>query len=59
MKKFFAVILIAMMMMCFMPSAAFADAENEAKIGETLYVTLDEAVAAAADGDTIKVLKDC
>ena len=59
MKKLFAILMIAMMLVCFMPSAAFADAENEAKIGETLYVTLDEAVAAAADGDTIKVLKDC
>ena len=59
MKKTFAILMIAMMLMCFMPTVAFADAENEAKIGETLYVTLDEAVAAAADGDTIKVLKDC
>ena len=29
-----------------------------AKIGETLYATLEEAVAAAADGDTIELLAD-
>ena len=29
------------------------------KIGDTGYATLDEAVKAAADGDTITVLKDC
>ncbi|MCD8116009.1 MAG: InlB B-repeat-containing protein, partial [Oscillospiraceae bacterium] len=35
--------------------------ENEAvaQIGDTIYATLDEAVAAAADGDTIIVLADC
>ena len=30
-----------------------------AKIGETEYTTLDEAVTAAADGDTIELLADC
>lgn len=30
-----------------------------AKIGETEYMTLDEAVTAAADGDTIELLADC
>lgn len=30
-----------------------------AKIGDSEYATLDEAVAAANDGDTITVLKDC
>ena len=59
MKKMFAVLMIAMMIMCFMPIAAFADAEYEAKIGETSYGTLDAAVAAAADGATIILLKDC
>ena len=59
MKKMFAVLMIAMMIMCFMPIAAFADAEYEAKIGETSYGTLDDAVAAAADGATIILLKDC
>lgn len=59
MKKTFAILMIVMMVMCFMPTAAFADVEHEARIGETLYATLDEAVAAAADGDTINVLKDC
>lgn len=72
MKKTFAILMIAMMIMCFMPTAAFADevegekdplgehvSEHAAAIGETLYATLDEAVAAAKDGDTINLLKDC
>ena len=32
---------------------------NVAKIGDTEYATLDEAVAAAKDGDTITLLADC
>ncbi|MGN0681609.1 MAG: hypothetical protein ACI4LY_06335 [Candidatus Fimisoma sp.] len=59
MKKIFAVLMIITMIMCFMPMAAFADTEYEARIGENSYVTLDAAVEAAADGDTIVLLKDC
>ena len=72
MKKLFAILMIVMMLMCFMPSAAFADevegeqeplvepaSEHVAVIGENLYATLDEAVEAAEDGGTIELLKDC
>ena len=59
MKKIFAALMIITMIMCFMPMAAFAGTEYEARIGEISYVTLDAAVEAAADGDTIVLLKDC
>ena len=61
MKKTFAVLMIAMMCVCFMPTAAFADADEEAvaMIGEVTYTTLDEAVEKATDGETIHLLKDC
>lgn len=41
------------------PQVPVQEPENAARIGETEYATLDEAVAVAADGDTIEVLKDC
>lgn len=59
MKKLFAILMIVTMVVCYMPTAAFADVEYEARIGETLYATLDEAVDAAEDGGTIELLKDC
>ena len=37
---------------------AKADEEYVAKIEDTMYVTLDEAVVAAQDGETIELLKD-
>lgn len=37
---------------------AKADEEYAAKIEDTMYVTLDEAVVAAQDGETIELLKD-
>ena len=36
-----------------------ADVNAVAKIGDTIYDTLDEAITAAADGDTIEVLANC
>ena len=51
-----SVLLVAGMM----PVMAFADESgNAAKVGTVEYATLDEAVAAAEDGDTITILKDC
>lgn len=41
------------------PQVPVQEPENAARIGETEYATLDEAVAAAADGATIELLKDC
>lgn len=40
-----------------LPVAAFAN-EPEVKIGDTTYFTLQEALDAARDGDTVTVLKD-
>ena len=47
MKKTFAALMIITMIMCFMPMAAFAGTDYEARIGEISYVTLDAAVEAA------------
>jgi len=57
-KRILAVVLCICMVagLC----AVGAGAENPvAKIGDTTYDTLAAAVAAAADGDTITVLRDC
>ena len=40
------------------PGAGADDAGNEAKIGETEYATLGEAIDASKDGDTIMILRD-
>ena len=57
MKKILITFLCAIMVMVFMPTTAFA-AENVAKIGDTEYVTLAEAVSKAKNGDTIELLAD-
>lgn len=59
MNKLIAVVL-AVMLCATMAFAAFAETAdaNVAKIGETEYATLAEAVTAAADGDTIVLLED-
>ncbi len=80
MKKILAILLCLSMLLCFMPTAAFAAEEGgqtptssggegeaggqgetayAAQIGERQYTTLDEAIAVAADGATIKLLADC
>lgn len=51
-------LLAAVLMICAMiPMSALAD-EKVAKIGDTEYSTLDEAIAAAKDGDIIELLAD-
>jgi hypothetical protein len=60
-KKWAAVLLSLVMAIAFMPAMTFADDTPDgdvAKIGETTYKTLPDAVAAAKDGDTITLLKD-
>ena len=48
-----------MVLICALVPGAGADAaENEAKIGETEYATLGEAIDASKDGDTITILRD-
>ena len=54
MKKLFAILMSVLMIACFMPTMAFADGETAAvaKIGETTYPTLQEAINAATEGET-------
>ena len=80
MKKILAILLCLSMLLCFMPTAAFAAEEGGqtltssggedeaggqgetayvAQIGKMQYETLDAAIAAAADGATIRLLADC
>ena len=56
-QKVVSWLLIAVMICMMLPVTAFA-AGDVAKIGNTTYGTLDEAVAEAADGDTIELLQD-
>ena len=60
-KKLLAGVLSAAMVLGTMAIPAFADEStsgNAAKIGETTYPTLAEAVAAANANDTIEILSD-
>ena len=60
MKKLFAILMSVLMIACFMPTMAFADGETAAvaKIGETQYETLQAAIEAAKEGETITLLND-
>ena len=59
-KRLLAGVLALVMIMMMLPAMALADGTpNVAEVAGTEYQTLDEAVAAAKDGDTIEVLKDC
>ena len=58
-RKLLAVLLGCLMIIGIMPATASADGDPVAKIGSTEYATLDAAVAAAGDGETITVLKNC
>ena len=53
MKKLLASLLCVAMIVCFMPTMAFAaEGETVAKIGEATYTTLQEAIDAATAGGT-------
>ncbi len=66
MKKLFAIIMSVLMIACFMPTMAFASGggssspldKYEAKIGNVLYETLEDAISAAKGDETIDLLKD-
>ena len=51
-RRVLAGLLTFVMLFTLLPATALADG-SAAKIGETAYETLDEAIAAADDGDTI------
>lgn len=52
------VILMLVMMLSFASVVAFADNGNVAKIGNTEYATLAEAIKAANNGETVTLLAD-
>lgn len=56
-QKIISLILTVVMICAMLPATAFA-AGAVAKIGDTAYGTLDEAIAQAQDGDTITLLAD-
>ena len=59
-KRVLSILLTVCMLLTLMPTMALAtgDTTNEAKIGETNYATLVEAVAAATTGQTVTLLRD-
>lgn len=57
-KKISAIILALVMALCLLPAAAFAADGDVAQVGEQTYATVAEAIEAAKDGGTVKLLKD-
>ena len=57
-KQIFSFLLALTLILTVIPVAVSA-ADDEAKIGTTLYATLDQALTAAEDNDIVEVLKDC
>ncbi|MDD6175678.1 MAG: hypothetical protein PUC59_07985, partial [Firmicutes bacterium] len=58
-KKYLAVFVSLCLLFCSVGVSAFAEEPAVAKIGDTTYATLDEAIADAADGAVIELLTDC
>ena len=58
MKKVFSMLACMLLALGLVPNVAFATGENEAKIGNTEYATLQEALEHASDNDTVTLLKD-
>ena len=56
MKKLLAIMLALIMVLAMVPALAEGEV---ARIDTAEYATLDAAIAAAADGDTIELLADC
>lgn len=60
MKKLIALTLALLLAGLLLPTTALAEENNNvAKIGDTKYVSLKDALGVANDGDTITLLKDC
>ena len=57
-RRLLAALLTCVMLFSLLPATALAEEGDVAQIGENTYATLDQAVAAAADGDTIELLAD-
>lgn len=59
MKKLIALTLALLLAVLLLPTAALAEENNVAKIGDTKYASFKDALGDANDGDTITLLKDC
>lgn len=58
MKKIFGMLVCMLLALGLVPNLAFATGENEAKIGDTEYATLQEALEHVQAGETVTLLKD-
>ena len=58
MKKFFGMLVCMLLALGLVPNLAFATGENEAKIGDKEYTTLQEALEHVQAGETVTLLKD-
>ena len=60
MKKLIALTLALLLAVLLLPTTALAEeGNNVAKIGDTKYASLKDALGVASSGDTITLLKDC
>lgn len=60
MKKLIALTLALLLAVLLLPTAALAEeGNNVARIGDTKYASLKDALGVASSGDTITLLKDC
>lgn len=59
MKKLIALTLALLLAVLLLPTTALAEENNVAKIGDTKYASLKDALGVASSGDTITLLKDC
>lgn len=57
--RIIAMLMSVAMLLTLLPVGLAADEPAVAMIGEEKYETLDKAIAAANDGDTIELLADC
>ncbi len=57
-KKLSAIVLALVLALSLLPAAAFAADGDVAQVGEQTYATVAEAIEAAKDGGTVKLLKD-
>ncbi len=57
-RRLFAIMIAALLCIALLPTGAFATEGDVAQLGGITYATLDEAIDAAEDGDTILLLAD-
>ena len=57
-RKLLSILLCLAMALSLLPTAALAEEKKVARVGNAEYATLAEAIAAAQDGNTVKLLGD-